>query len=53
MWTPKESERIQAIARETKPGLKTTAIPQGMQAQEGPDAVVEYLIQKFPELIRS
>jgi 5-enolpyruvylshikimate-3-phosphate synthase len=53
MWTPEESDRIQAIARETKPGIKTMALPQGLQVQHGPDAVVEYIIKILPALIES
>ncbi|KFZ08602.1 hypothetical protein V501_05876 [Pseudogymnoascus sp. VKM F-4519 (FW-2642)] len=51
MWTPEESDRIQAIARETKPGIKTMALPQGLQVEKGPDAVVEYIIEKWPGLV--
>jgi hypothetical protein len=43
MWTPAESERIQSIARDIVPGLRTFAVPQGMQVEKGPDAVVEYV----------
>ncbi|KAL5347843.1 hypothetical protein ACLOAV_007253 [Pseudogymnoascus australis] len=51
MWTPEESDRIQAIARETKPGIKTMALPQGLQVEKGPDAVVEYIKEKWPGLV--
>lgn len=51
MWTPEESDRIQAIARETKPGIKTMALPQGLQIEKGPDAVVEYIMEKWPGLV--
>jgi hypothetical protein len=53
MWTPEQSQEIQAIARETVPGIKTMALPQGLQAQKGPDAVVQYLVEKLPGLINS
>ncbi|KFY16354.1 hypothetical protein V492_01396 [Pseudogymnoascus sp. VKM F-4246] len=51
MWTKEESDRIQAIARETLPGIKTMALPQGLQVEKGPDAVVEYIIEKWPGLV--
>lgn len=51
MWTPSESSEIQTIARETIPGIKTMAIPQGLQVEKGPDAIVEFLIEKVPELM--
>lgn len=53
MWTPEESDRIQAIAKETVPGIKTMALPQGLQVERGPDAVVEYIEEKFPGLVGS
>jgi hypothetical protein len=53
MWSSKQSSEIQAIARSTMPGIKTTALPQGLQVQRGPEAVVEYLIEKVPILIDS
>jgi hypothetical protein len=51
MWTPEESEKIQGIAKEEVPGIKTMAIPQGLQVERGPDAVVEFLLEKVPGLI--
>ena len=53
MWTPEESQKIQTIAKETIPGIRTMALPQGLQVQHGPDAVVEYLVKKLPGLISS
>jgi hypothetical protein len=51
MWTPEESTRIQQIARDNVPGIKTHAIPQGLQVERGPDAVVEYLTQEIPGIL--
>jgi hypothetical protein len=53
MWTPEESQEIQTIAREANPRIRTMALPQGLQVQNGPDAVVEYLVKKLPGLISS
>jgi hypothetical protein len=53
MWTPEESREIQDIARRAVPGIKTMALPQGLQVERGPDAVVEYLIERVPILIES
>lgn len=50
MWTPEQQEEIQRIARETVPGIKTAAIPTGMQVAEGPDAVVNFLAEKVGSL---
>lgn len=51
MWTPEEAEKIQATARSVVPDIKTHAIPMGLQVEKGPDAVVEYLLEKVPELL--
>lgn len=51
MWTPEESAKIQEIARSIVPDIKTHAIPQGLQAERGPDAVVEYLKEQVPKLL--
>jgi hypothetical protein len=51
MWTPEESAEIQRIAKEIVPDIKTHAIPQGLQVQRGPDAVVEYLEEQIPGLL--
>lgn len=51
MWTPEQSTEIQGIARGILPDIKTHAIPQGLQVERGPDAVVEYLKEKIPGLL--
>jgi hypothetical protein len=51
MWTPEESAEIQRMAREIVPDIKTHSIPQGLQVQQGPDAVVEYLKEQIPTLL--
>lgn len=51
MWTPEESQKVFATAREIVPDVKTLAIPQGLQVQKGPDAVVEYLKEQIPLLL--
>lgn len=53
MWTPEESEDIQRRAKDISPRLKTYAIPQGLQVQKGPEAIVEHLKEKLPILIDS
>jgi len=53
MWTKEESDEIQRIARDTVTGIKTMAIPQGLQIEKGPDAVVEFLKEKRPVLLES
>ena len=51
MWTSKESEKVFAMARSVVPGIKTHAIPEGLQVQRGPNAVVEHLIEQIPVLL--
>lgn len=53
MWTKEQAEEIQAIAREEQPNIKTHAIPTGLQVERGPDAIVEYLVEKVPPLLES
>ncbi|KAK4550602.1 hypothetical protein LTR36_000181 [Oleoguttula mirabilis] len=53
MWTPEQSSRIMAEAKEVNPKVKTLALPQGLQVQKGPDAVVEYIKEQLPALIES
>lgn len=51
MWTPDETQEIIAIAKEIVPYLKTFSLPQGLQVQKGPDAVVEYIKEHLSELL--
>lgn len=53
MWTPEEADKIQALARTIIPDIKMHAIPQGLQVEKGPDAIVEYLVEKVPPLLDS
>ena len=53
MWTAEESQEIQTIAREMVPEVKTMAIPHGLQVERGPDAVVEFLKEKWPGLVEA
>jgi hypothetical protein len=51
MWTSEEAAKIRAIAEKERPDIKTHAIPQGLQAEKGPDAIVEYLVEIVPGLL--
>jgi len=53
MWSEEESDYIQKLAKEIVPGIKTHAIPEGLQVEKGPDAVVEYLTENVPKLLDS
>lgn len=53
MWTEDEAARIQSIAKSMRPQVKTHAIPRGLQAERGPDGVVEYLLEKVPPLLEA
>ncbi|KAK3393783.1 hypothetical protein B0H63DRAFT_555102 [Podospora didyma] len=51
MWTPEESQKIIAIAKGIVPNLRTFSLPQGLQVDKGPDAVVEYIKEHLPSLL--
>ncbi|KAK3991375.1 hypothetical protein QBC44DRAFT_341207 [Cladorrhinum sp. PSN332] len=51
MWTPEQAREIIAIAKEIVPDLKTFSLPQGLQVDKGPDAVVEYIKENLPSLL--
>lgn len=53
MWTEEQATEIHSIAKTTKPGLSTYALPHGYQVEHGPDAVVELLLEKVPALIEA
>lgn len=51
MWSPEEAAKIQETAKSIVPDIKTHSIPQGLQVEKGPDAVVEYLTEQIPKLL--
>jgi hypothetical protein len=51
MWSSDEAAKIREFAENERPGVKTHAIPQGLQVERGPDAVVEYLLEVMPSLL--
>lgn len=51
MWTPEESSMVVSEARNINPEVKTLVLPQGLQLEKGPDAVVEYIKEQLPALI--
>ncbi|PLB45236.1 hypothetical protein P170DRAFT_513269 [Aspergillus steynii IBT 23096] len=51
MWSDEQAREIHSIAREIRPDIKLHAIPEGLQVERGPDAVVEYLCEKVPILL--
>ncbi|CCF38624.1 hypothetical protein CH063_09670 [Colletotrichum higginsianum] len=51
MWTAEEADQILTTARTLRPGIKTHAIPHGLQVERGPDAIVEHLLEKVPQLL--
>ncbi|KAL2153352.1 hypothetical protein VTH82DRAFT_4507 [Thermothelomyces myriococcoides] len=50
MWMPEEARQTIAVAKEIVPDLKTFSLPQGLQVEKGPDAVVEYIKEHLPTL---
>ncbi|KAL5117618.1 hypothetical protein ACEQ8H_004511 [Pleosporales sp. CAS-2024a] len=53
MWSAEEAAEIRTMAEKERPGIKTHAIPQGLQVERGPDAIVEYLVENVPGLLDS
>ena len=53
MWTPAQSEHVFAAARGVNSQVKTLAVPQGLQVEKGPDAVVEYIGERLPPLLEN
>jgi len=51
MWTPDEAQKIVGIAKEIVPDLLTFSLPQGLQVEKGPDAVVEYIKEHLPSIL--
>ncbi|PYH85183.1 hypothetical protein BO82DRAFT_351525 [Aspergillus uvarum CBS 121591] len=51
MWTKEQAQEIHSIARSINPTIKLHAIPEGLQVERGPDAIVEYLVEKVPPLL--
>jgi hypothetical protein len=53
MWTSEEVADIEAVAMRENPSIKTHAIPHGLQLEQGPDAIVAYLVRIVPDLLDS
>ncbi|CAG9948133.1 unnamed protein product [Clonostachys rosea f. rosea IK726] len=53
MWTVEESTAMRELAKSLVPGIKTYAIPHGLQVDKGPDAIVEHLKEQFPRLLEA
>ncbi|KAJ5644011.1 uncharacterized protein N7484_006518 [Penicillium longicatenatum] len=53
MWTDEQAKQIHEIARSIVPDIKLHAIPEGLQVKYGPDAIVDYLVEKVPVLLDS
>lgn len=53
MWTKEQVAEIEATVRSIRPDVKFYAIPQGLQVERGPDAVVDHLVQKVPSVLES
>ncbi|EEU37429.1 uncharacterized protein NECHADRAFT_51317 [Fusarium vanettenii 77-13-4] len=53
MWTAEEAQQIHSLAKSIVPDIKLHAIPTGLQVEKGPDAIVNYLVEKVPPLLDS
>ncbi|CAO1637719.1 unnamed protein product [Jaminaea pallidilutea] len=47
MWTPEQQEHIQRTASEVIPGIKTHAIPTGLQKEVDPLGIIDYLTERI------
>ncbi|CAO1637698.1 unnamed protein product [Jaminaea pallidilutea] len=53
MWTPEQHEHIQRKAREVIPGIKTHAVPTGLQKEVGPQGIIDYLTERIDTIMGS
>ncbi|KAF2648115.1 hypothetical protein K491DRAFT_643059 [Lophiostoma macrostomum CBS 122681] len=53
MWTQEQARKICQIAERERPGIKTHAIPEGLQVRDGPDAIVKHLMENVPPILDS
>ena len=53
MWTNAEVQKIRTVAEENRRGIAIYALPRGLQVEQGPDAVVDHLVQHVPSLLDS
>lgn len=53
MWTSEESRKAHEIAKSVISGIITFALPQGLQLEKGPGAVVEYIEENLPSTIEA
>jgi len=51
MWTPEQSKTAHDTARSIIPDILTFSIPQGLQVNKGPDAVVDFIKENLPSLL--
>lgn len=52
MWTPEQVRQIVSIAKGVVgPTLKIFTLPQGLQVEKGPDAVVEFIKDHLGEIL--
>jgi hypothetical protein len=51
MWTPEQSKTVHDTARSIIPDILTFSIPQGLQVNKGPDAVVDFIKENLPSLL--
>lgn len=51
MWSAEQATEIRGIAQKERPGITTYAIPQGLQVERGPDAIVAHLMENIPPLL--
>lgn len=47
----RQAEQIRSIAKSIVPGIVIYAIPEDLQIEKGPDALVEHLVDVLPRLL--
>lgn len=51
MWTDEQAQQAIADAKSVNPSIKSIALPHGLQAEKGPDAVVAYIKEHLPKVL--
>lgn len=51
MWTEQQSDEMIKTAQRLIPGIKTYAIPHGLQVAKGPEGIIEHLKEQIPLLL--
>lgn len=51
MWTDEQGQQAIADAKSVYPNIKHLALPHGLQAEKGPEAVIAYINEHLPKVL--